>query len=163
MLPRAARSALERRHDSPVSVALLQKPQHLPSVECFLCSAIIEYAEKILNSWLKLYPWLRFTANDVEMGVTYAETKGRKTAWQTESNTTSGRVPWRDTSHTETRVHLEICEELAPAIRPRDVRSQRIQNDTIQGMIALTEAANTLVRGKRSGETISPGSVMATV
>ena len=40
-------------------------------------------------------------------------------------------------------VNLEICEELALAIRPRDVCSQRIQNDTIQGMIAVTEAANT--------------------
>ena len=56
-----------------------------------------------------------------------------------------------------TRVNPEIWDKLAPATRSRDVRSQRIQNDTIQGMIAVTEAANTLVRGTRAGETISPG------
>ena len=62
-----------------------------------------------------------------------------------------------------TRVNPEIWDKLAPATRSRDVRSQRIQNDTIQGMIAVTEAANTLVRGTRAGETISPGSLTETV
>ena len=62
-----------------------------------------------------------------------------------------------------TRVNPEIWDKLAPATRSRDVRSQRIQNDTSQGMIAVTEAANTLVRGTRAGETISPGSLTETV
>ena len=57
-----------------------------------------------------------------------------------------------------TKGNPEIWEKLAPATRSRDVRAQRVQNDTIQGMIAVTEAANTLVRSTRSGETISPGS-----
>ena len=71
--------------------------------------------------------------------------------------------PGNCSSLVATRVNPEIWDKLAPATRSRDVRSQRIQNDTIQSMIAVTEAANTLVHGTRSGETISPGSLTETV
>ena len=71
--------------------------------------------------------------------------------------------PANCSSLVSTRVNSELWEKLAPATRSRDVRSQRIQSDVIQGMIAVTEATNTLVRGTRTGETIAPGSLAATV
>ena len=69
--------------------------------------------------------------------------------------------PANCSSLVSTRVNAELWEKLAT--RSRDVRSQRIQSDVMQGMIAVTEATNTLVRGTRTGETIAPGSLAATV
>ena len=64
---------------------------------------------------------------------------------------------------TVTRVNGEIWEKLSAATKSRDLKAQRGQNATVQAMVAITTAADNLVVGTRSGETLSQEKMAVTL
>ena len=64
---------------------------------------------------------------------------------------------------TVTRVNGEIWEKLSATTKSRDLKAQRGQNATVQTMVAITTAADNLVVGTRSGETLSQEKMAVTL
>ena len=53
------------------------------------------------------------------------------------------------------RVNPEIWDKLSPGTRSADIKLQRVQNSTVQAMVAVTKAADNLVTLSRSGESLA--------
>ena len=53
------------------------------------------------------------------------------------------------------RVNPEIWDKLSPGTRSADINLQRVQNSTVQAMVAITKAADNLVTLSRSGESLA--------
>ena len=53
------------------------------------------------------------------------------------------------------RVNPEIWDKLSPGTRSADIKLQRVQNSTVQAMVAITKAADNLVTLSRSGESLA--------
>ena len=50
------------------------------------------------------------------------------------------------------KVNQEVWDKLSPGTRSTDIKLQRVQNSTVQAMVAITQAADNLVTFSRSGE-----------
>ena len=62
-----------------------------------------------------------------------------------------------------TRVNPQIWEKLSAATKSRDLKAQRGQTSTVQAMIAIATAADNLVTGTRSGDSLSRDKMAATL
>ena len=76
---------------------------------------------------------------------------------------TAGLVPKNCACLMPTRVNGEIWEKLTTNSKSRDIKAQRIQNVIVQAMLAITSAADTLVRKSRSGEELGQTNMATTV
>lgn len=62
-----------------------------------------------------------------------------------------------------TRVNPEIWEKLSPATRSNDIKMQRVQNANVQAMIAITQAADTLVAASKADEVVTKAKLATTI
>ena len=76
---------------------------------------------------------------------------------------TAGLVPNNCDCLMATRVNPEIWEKLTTNSKSRDIKAQRIHNAIVQAMLAITSAADTLVRKSTSGEELGQTNMAATV
>ena len=61
------------------------------------------------------------------------------------------------------RVNPEIWEKLSPNTRSADIKLQRVQNASVQAMIAITHTTDTLVAATKSWENFSKEKIMTTI
>ena len=76
---------------------------------------------------------------------------------------TAGLVPKNCECLKATRVNPEIWDKLSTTSKSRDIKAQRIENAIVQAMLAITSAADTLVRKSRSGEELGQPKMATTV
>ena len=62
-----------------------------------------------------------------------------------------------------TRVNPEILEELSPTTRSDDVKFQRVQNATVQAVVAITQATDNTVAASKSNEVFTKIKMAATI
>ena len=126
----------------------------------------VEQAADPLSALEKFYGAADTTGPDIDpqmARIVENFVKVRLTEDKLKEKLTAGLVPNNCGCLSATRVNGEIWEKLTTNSKSRDIKAQRIQNAIVQAMLAITSAADTLVRKSRSGEELGQINMAATV